>query len=667
MPSIELSRGHPIHHGRLPGYFKLQLDHGQWFVNHIRKLPNLGARRIAARAFAEGKLKSFLDLPDDLDRHDIQVSEKFLYQRLQVCIKKKDLELGRQVHAFIKRCGQHSNTFLGSHVIRMLSCFGRLREAKHVFDALPKQNVFTWSAIISAFASFGQGFEAYALVKNMLQSELKPNAIVFVVSLKACASIQSLVIVKLLHVYAVDAGFESNSFVANTLIGMYASCGSIVDGCATFAGVSKQDVASWNAIIAAHLQCDNVQECFQLFQQMQNEGVKPNNITCVNIIKASSFSTLDQIKFFHIQMIEIGLELNNYVASSLIDAYAKQGTIDDAQDCFDMLPEKDVVTWSALMTGYIQNGHDRKALLLFQQMQLLGVKGDSYTFVSTLNACSTTAATDQGQLVHVCLIEDDLHLDVFLGSALIDMYAGHGRLQDAQSIFNSLLERDIGVWNAMVESCTTNNNHELAMYYFDGMQMENLMPDEVTFVCLLSMCTHTGLMDEGWYQLKSMIVQYGILPVVEHYNCLIDLLGRLGQLHEAENVLQNMPWQPTLKSWMSLLSNSKSYSNVAFGFYCFKHIFLLDCMHASAYTLMCTLFSGAGLYSDASKLAELRDKMQAWRKPGKAYIEVGQCLHEFVVGSKNHPSLHACYRKLKSLLLCHCSEGCMPELDLLNY
>ncbi|KAI5061720.1 hypothetical protein GOP47_0024225 [Adiantum capillus-veneris] len=661
MPLLELSRAHTIHHRRLIGYLGVQLSQTQGIPQ------NLGTRRSSTRAFPEGKCELSLYLPEDLDRHDIQASEKFLYQRLQVCINKKDLELGRQVHAFIKTCGQHSNAFLGSHVIRMLSCCGTLRDAKHVFDELPVKNVFTWSAIISAFASYGQGHEAYELFKAMLQSGIKPDAVVFVVSLKACASIQSLVIVKVFHFYAIDANFESNKFVANTLIGMYASCGSIVDGCAIFAGVSKQHVSSWNAMIAAHLQHDNVQECFQLLQQMQKEGKKPNNITCVNIIKASSYLSLDQTKFFHIQIIETGLELDSYVASSLIDAYAKQGTIDDARDVFDRLSEKDVVAWSALVTGYVQNGDDRKALLLFQQMQFLGVKGDNYTFVSTLNACSTSAAADQGQLVHVYLVEDDLHLDVFLGSALIDMYSGHGRLQDAQSVFNRLLEKDMGVWNAIVESCTTNNDQELAMYYLNGMQRESLMPDEVTFVCLLSMCSHMGLMEEGWYQLKLMIVQYGILPLVEHYNCVIDLLGRLGNFGEAENILQNMPWQPTLKSWMSLLSNCKSYSNVTFGFYCFKHIFLLDCTHGSAYTLMCTVFSGAGLYSDASKLAELRDKMQAWRKPGKAFIEVGQCLHEFVVGGKNHPSLHACYRKLKSLLSCHHSEGCMPEVDLLNH
>lgn len=570
------------------------------------------------------------------------------------------------MHAFIKTCGQHSNAFLGSHLIRMFSYCGSLSEAYLVFCKLPAHNVFTWSAIIAAYASDGQNDEACNLFKEMLQSSIKPDEVTFVVILKACASIPSLIQGKIIHAHVIDSGFESNNYISNTLIGMYASCGSIIDGYAVFAGLSKQNVASWNAMIAAYLQHGDVEECIQVFQNMQKEGMKPNNITCVIILKACLYLTLGQTKFFHMQTIEVGLELDTYVASTLIDVYAKHGSMADARAVFDKLSERDMVTWSALITGYVQNHNGQEALLLFQQMQRFGGRGDNVTYVNILNACSTTAAVDQGQLIHACLIEGEFQLDAFLGSALIDMYASHGKLEDAQRVFNSLLERDVGVWNAIIESCTTSNNHQLAMYYFKGMQMENLMPDDITFVCLLSMCSHMGLLEEGWYHLKLMIGQYGTLPVVEHYNCMIDLLGRSGLLTEAENVLQNMPWQPTLKSWMSLLCNCKSYGNVTFGFHCFKQVFLLDCTHGSAYTLMWTLFSGAGLFLDASKLIELSKHVQAWRKPGKAYIEVGQNLHEFVVGDKSHPSFHVCYRKLKSLHLHGNSEGCMPQLDLFS-
>ncbi|KAH7426743.1 hypothetical protein KP509_10G015400 [Ceratopteris richardii] len=547
----------------------------------------------------------------------------------------------------------------------MFSFCGSLRDAYLVFNTLSVQNVFTWSAIISAFAIHGEGHQAYKLFKDMLQSGIKPDTVVFVVSLKACASLKSLARVNLLHFYAIYAGFDSNIYVANTLIALYASLGSIMDGCTVFDGLSKQDVASWNAMIAAHLQHGNVTTCAQLFQQMQKEGIKPNNVTCISIIKAASYSTIVQTRFAHIQATELDLELDVYVASSLLDAYARQGAIDDAQELFDRLPAKDVVTWSALIAGYVQNGYDWKAFLLFQKMQYLGVKEDNFTYVSVLNACSNTAAAEEGELIHACLIEAHLKLDTFIGSALIGMYSCHGKLEDVECVFGNLAERDIGVWNALIESCTTNDNYELAMYYLNAIQLDSLLPDAVTFVCLLSLCSHMGLIEEGWYQLKLMIGQYGLSPMVEHYNCLIDLFGRLGQLQEAENLLQNMPWQPTLRTWMSLLSNCRTFCNVTLGFYCFKKIFLLDGTHASAYTLMYPLFLVAGLNSDAMKLIELRNKMQARRKPGKAYIEVAQNIHEFVVGDNRHPSILA-YRKLKSLLLHLNSEGFMPLLDLLN-
>ena len=552
---------------------------------------------------------------------------KLLTSLLQDCINTRNIDVGRETHCLIL---QHDdidddggsverNTIVGSYLIRLFSllspsiggsyCGYNLLEASIVFAKLQSPNVFAWSGIVSALCENGEPKQAIHLYEEMHREsennpnhKVRPDGHLYVALLKACSSLEDLHNGKRFHHDIVGSSQESDIFICNTLISMYGRCGALDDALSVFGGlcVKWRDVVSWSAMIAALAQHSLCDEAMALFNEMRNEGIEPNN-----------------------------------------------------------------VSWNAIVYGYVQIEDYFSALALYRDMLESSKKPDNFTYVSVLKACSALAALDQGKLIHADITESDLCSDAYIRSILIDMYAKCGDLDDVHSVFSGeSRNRNAVVWTAMMAAHALHSEYGMVLHYFKGMVSEGLMPNDVTFVCLLSACSHIGLVQEGIHHFEAMINVYGVLPMSEHYNSLLDLFGRAGCLEEVHALLEKIPHDLNMTGWTSLLNSSRVYGNSDLGKRCLHQVSHLELRDASCYVLLSNLFSGMAMWDSMAELLEQRKSLNAWKKPGNSCIEVEQRVYKFTLGDEKHPQVDAIYAKLLRLNVKARNEGYFPEVSM---
>lgn len=453
--------------------------------------------------------------------------------------------------------GLQASDFLGTHIIRMFSACGCISEANQTFARLPAPSVYTWSALLLVHASTGLAIELY---HHLLQSNVRPNAYCYAALLKACAnSAATSEKGMLLHDHIVQDAFDSNAVINNTLIDMYVKLGDLKHAFAVFKASCVQSVVTWTTIISGYASDEHPVEAFQLYQEMLQKGVYPNPVTFTSILKACS--KVDEGRLVHFHVAERGLEHNVFLGNAFIDMYAEFGSLGEARFVFDHLRGRDVVTWSTMIEGYAEGGHGKEAFWLFLVMQE-EVQPNRVTFVNVVKACATLESPTISKFIHMFVVEGGYDLDTLLGTALIDMYAKCGSFADANVLFKALPAPNVVTWTAMIAGYAVHGDLEVALKYYVDMQQEGLEPNEVTFLSLLSACNHLGYLYKGYSLLDSMAIQ-GLQPTVEHYHCMVDLLGRTGCLNLASVVLQSIPVvvDSHVVGMRSLLSHCKIHGN----------------------------------------------------------------------------------------------------------
>ncbi|CAN5962314.1 unnamed protein product [Sphagnum jensenii] len=485
---------------------------------------------------------------------------------------------------------------------------GSMEDAWRVFCKMPSQDVVTWTAMILGCVRCGQGEKALELYKRMQQEGVQPNAVTFKGVLNACASLMALEEGRSVHQqmiqFALEEGrraheriiqsrCESDVFVRSSLVDMYAKCGSMEDACRVFNTMPSHDVVSWNALLGGFAMHGQGQKALELFRQMQQEGVQPDPVTFVAVLNAcASVSALEEGRCAHEQIIRSGCESvvfvrNAFVGSSLVDMYAKCGSMEDAWRVFCKMPSQDVVTWTAMILGYVRCGQGEKALELYKRMQ---------------------------------------QEDAFVGSSLVDMYAKCGSMEDAWSVFNKMPSRDAVTWTAMIMGHVNCGQGQKALDLFHQMQEEGVHPDDITFVCLLSACSHAGFVDEGLRFYALMTTVYRIPAKLEHYTCMVDLLGRAGHLQEAENMIQGMPCKPNAAIWTALLSACRIHGNVEMGERMAKRVLELEPKNAAGFVLLSNLYAATGNLEPSENVERQRKERDAKKQPGRTWMEVNDAV-----------------------------------------
>ncbi|KAK8623259.1 hypothetical protein V6N13_118147 [Hibiscus sabdariffa] len=561
-----------------------------------------------------------------------------------------DVFSGLQAHTLAIKTDSFGDVFVGSSLLNMYCKVGSLVEARKVFDEMPERNSVSWATMISGYAMQRSAVEAFELFKLMRLEDEKVNEYALSSVLSALADPELLCAGRQIHCLTVKNGLLVFVSVGNALVTMYGKCGSLDDALKAFQLSGDKNSITWSAIITGYSQSGESLKALELFSDMHFSGIIPSEFSLVGILNAcSDIPAAGKGKQVHCYLLKLGYESQVYIMTALVDMYAKCGSIIDARKGFDYLQHPDMVLWTSMIGGYVQNGENENAMNLYGRMRIEGILPNELTMASILKACSCLAALEQGKQIHACTIKHGFGLEVPIGSALSTMYAKCGSLEDGSLVFRRMPWRDIVSWNAMISGLAQNGHGNEALELFDKMLLEGTEPDYVTFVNILSACSHMGLVERGWAYFNMMSDKFGIIPRVEHYACMVDMLGRAGKLDEAKEFIESATIDHGMCLWRILLSACRNFRNYELGAYAGEKLMELGSQESSAYVLLSSIYIALGRPEDVERVRRLMRLRGVNKEPGCSWIELKDGVHVFVVGDQMHPEIEVIRGELRIL------------------
>lgn len=407
---------------------------------------------------------------------------------LNLCSKRLDYELGRQIHTGIVK-GGCSNMIVDSAIVKLYAQCGELSSAFRAFDQMPKWDVVCWTTMITACSQQGLGQEAFSLFSQMLSEGFSPNEFTVCGVLKACGEEKELRFGRQLHGAIVKKIYKSDIFIGTSLVDMYAKCGEIEDSRNVFDAMRNRNTVTWTSIIAGYARKDLSEEAIYLFRVMKRRNIHVNNLTIVSILRACGLIRYSPMgREVHTQIIKNSIETNLYLGSTLVWFYCKCGEYSTAMKVLQQMPLRDVVSWTAIISGCAHLGHESEAIELLKEMMEDGVEPNAFTYSSALKACAKLETVLLGQLIHSSANKSPAMSNVFVGSALIYMYAKCGYVMEAFQVFDSMPERNLVSWKAMIVGYARNGHCQEALKLMYRMQAEGFQVDDYILATVLTAC-----------------------------------------------------------------------------------------------------------------------------------------------------------------------------------
>lgn len=357
-------------------------------------------------------------------------------------------------------------------------------------------------------------------------------------------------------------------------------------------------------------------------------------------------------------------EKNLVSSTAMLTCYAKHGQIAAARELFDEFREKDVVCWNVMIDGYTQHGFPNEALALFRRMLKTKVRPNEVTAVAALSACGQIGALESGRWIHSYIENLGIKLNVQVGTALIDMYSKCGSLEDARLIFDKVNDKDVVAWNSMIVGYAMHGFTIDAIRLFNEMLRIGLKPTDITFIGILNACAHAGLVDEGWRFFNSMKDEHAIEPKVEHYGCMVNLLGRCGRVEEANKLIKNMKVQPDSVMWGTLLGACSLHGNIDLGEEIAEYLVSQNLANSGTYILLSNIYAAKGNWDGVAKVRTLMKDSGVQKEPGCSSIEVNNKVHEFLAGDLRHPKSKDIYMMLDKISGWLKARGYTPKTDI---
>lgn len=530
---------------------------------------------------------------------------------LKACAGLRAAEKGKEIHAgIVTRDSFRNNIVLGNALLDMYAKCGALPKARQVFDELPVRDVVSWNALIAGHCQHEYNQEAMECFERMKGEGLSPDVMTFGCLLKACGSLKATEKGEEIHAEISAKGFLRKSAVlGNALVDMYAKCGALEKAEQVLCKLPVRNVVSWNTLIAGYCLHGQVEEALSCFGRMNEEGLSPDEVTFSSILKAcSSLGSCERGIEIHAELARRQFRGTGSIPeNALVDMYAKCDELVKAREVFDKLLFRDVVSWTALIAGYSQHGHEEEALQCYEWMRREGISPDRVTFACILKACGSIGAIEKGKDLHSEIARKGLlGKDTMLGGALVDMYANCGALEMAREVFDELPLCDVISYSALIAGFCEHGYGKEALDYFEEMLGEGLLPDVVTFGCVLKACGSIGATEQGQKYFEAMTASYGIVPSAEHYTCMVDVFGRAGDLENAMEMIRKMPSSGHLPAWFALLGACKKWGDVKLGREAFENATRIDEKAAVAYLFMRDIYAAAGMQEDAEMIESMR-------------------------------------------------------------
>lgn len=576
---------------------------------------------------------------------------EFTFVKLLAASSALGLSYGKLVHAHMILLGIELNVILKTALVDMYSKCQRMEDAVKALNQTPERDVFIWTTIISGFIRNMKVREAIAALQEMEMSETVPNNFTYSTILNACSSILSLELGKQVHSRVIMAGLKDDISVGNALVDMYMKCSNLIeDALRVFRVMTSQNVITWTSLIAGFAEHGFAQDSFQYFEEMRAVGLKPNSFTLSSMLAAcSTIKSHFQTRKLHGYIIKTKADRNSVVGNALVDAYAGLGMVDDAWCVIRNMSHRDAITYTSLASRMNQMGHHDRALNIIRHMNNDNVKMDGFSLASFLSASAGLGSTVAGKQLHCFSVKSGLGCWLSVSNSLVDMYGKCGCIHDAHRAFREINEPDVASWNGLISGLASNGNISSALSAFEDMRLVGVKPDSVTFLVVLFACSHGGLVDLGLEHFHSMRDTHGIAPQLDHYVCLIDLLGRSGRLEEAMGVMKSMPFRPDALIYKTLLSASKLHGNVPLGEDMARQGLNLDPSDPAFYILLANLYDRSGRSDLGEKTRRLMKERGLRKSPCQSWMEIRNQVHLFTAGDRSHPQINEINEKIGSL------------------
>ncbi|XP_004308698.1 PREDICTED: pentatricopeptide repeat-containing protein At2g27610-like [Fragaria vesca subsp. vesca] len=556
---------------------------------------------------------------------------------LRLCSKLGFLQRGEMVHGYMVKTRFDSNVDVVTGLLDMYAKCKRIFEAECLFESLrDRRNHVVWTVMLTGYSQNGDGFKAMEFFCDMRAQGVESNQFTFPSVLTASASVLALSFGAQVHGCIVHSGFGPNVFVQSALVDVYVKCGDHVSARKVLRSMEVDDVVSWNSMIVGCVRQGFIREALSLFRELRSREMRIDDYTYPSVL--NSFAALKEAKnavAVHCLIVKTGFDVYQLVGNALVDMYAKLGNIESAVEMFRHMPDKDVISWTSLVAGYVQNGSHEKALKLFCEMRDAEIYPDQFVIASILSACAELTLLEFGQQIHANYIKSGLQASLSVDNSFVTMYAKCGCLEEAHRVFDSMQVQNVITWTALIVGYAQNGRGK----------------------------DHAGLLEKGQYYFDSMNRVYGIKPGPEHYACMIDLLGRSGKLNEAEALVDQMAVEPDGTVWKALLAACRVHGKIELGERAAENLFILEPKNAVPYVQLSNMYSAAGRWEDAARIRRLMKSKGILKEPGCSWIEMNGQVHTFMSEDRGHSWTTEVYFKIDEIMMFIKEAGYVPDMN----
>ncbi|XP_052187663.1 pentatricopeptide repeat-containing protein At2g13600-like [Diospyros lotus] len=623
-----------------------------------------------------GRLHEALTLVSMMHCNSVRLNETTFSTVLSVCSRLRSLPDGEQVHGLILKSASESFKLVGSALLHFYSSCSEIGQAKRVFDLLHERNellwslmlvgyvqrdlmsdaldffnrmptcdVVGWTALISGYSRREGGCEkALELFWSMRENgEVAPNEFTCDCVLRTCGRLGAWHEGRAVHGLLLRYGLEFDHSVNNALIDFYCNCKVMEDAKKVYDRLVNPCLSASNTLIEGFISMGKVDEAETIFNELNEMDPLTYNL----MIKGYAVSgRVDDSKRLFLEMPHRTIVSSN----CMISIYSRNGEIDKALELFEETKsERNPVTWNSMISGHIQNVQHEEALKLYVTMRRLLIGQTRSTFSALFHACSCLGSLQHGRLLHAQLIKTPFESNVYVGTALVDMYSKCGSITEAQASFHVISSPNVAAWTALINGYARHGLCSEAILLFENMLEQRVYPNAATFVALLSACVCAGLVNEGMIFFHSMEKYYGVTPTLEHYGCAVDLLGRSGCLQEAEELIKEMPIEADTVVWGALLNSCWFWMDMELGERVADKIFDLDPKNMSAYVIMSNIYAGLGRWGDKMKVRKILRGLEVKKDPGCSWIELHNRVHAFSIEDRTHPHFNVICTTLEHL------------------
>ncbi|XP_076918694.1 pentatricopeptide repeat-containing protein At1g71420-like [Bidens hawaiensis] len=558
------------------------------------------------------------------------------------------------------------NIYLSNHLINMYAKCGFLNHARKVFDEMPERNVVSWTALVSGYAQYDRCQDCFQMFSEML-SDCRPNEFAYASVLSCCDRKCGTQV----HSHAMKTCFVDFTYVSNALITMYSKNDDLYEAWMVFKYLKSRNLVTYNSMIAGFQVSGKWEEAVGLFSEMRrNYDINFDRATLLSIFSSSSTgkdhgSWLEYCFQLHCLALKTSFISEIEVITALAKAYADLGAqIPNIYNLFlETEGRRDIVSWTAFITVFAERD-PLKSVLMFSKLCQDGFIPDHHTYSIVLKACSSLVTDKHTMVIHCHITKYGFEHDTVLANALIHAYGRSGSVLESKEVFDFMVVKDVVSWNSMIKIYGLHGQPKNALTCFDQM---DIPPDSTTFVAVLSACSHAGLVEDGTKIFESMLKTYQIVPQLDHYACMVDILGRSGRISQAQKLINEMPIEPDSVIWSAMLGACRKQGGAEWSELAelaSKMLQTLDPNSSLGYVQMSNIMCSNGTFNKAVDLRTQMNWLGVKKDPGLSWIEVGNWVHEFAAGGMTHGQRLTIYQDLEELVKGLKRLGYVPESNV---